>query len=630
MCGVVGIVHFDRRPVDSAIVVAMTDQLVHRGPDDQGVWIDGPIGFGHRRLSIIDLAGSPQPMASNDERLHVVFNGEILNYREVRDRVRYPFRTAGDTETLLAAFDAYGPSCVEHLSGQFVFAIHDRHDGSVWLYRDRLGILPLYYWLDDHQLVFASEIKALFPALPRGLEVDQQGLAAYLAHRSVPAPGTLFAGVRKLKPGHRLHVTRDGSARIERWWSIPETDTTEATSGDIATTLVSEALCASVERNLVADVPVGAYLSGGVDSSLIVALMRRLVGSERVHTFSAGFDDPEYDEVQHALRVSEHLGTIHHEVTVTADDFERLWPRLTWHRDAPISEPADIAVFRLAELARQHVKVVLSGEGSDELFAGYPKYRFARTTAWAGLVPNPLRAAVIDGVERRLPSQLRRARIALRALRGDDEAERLEGWFAPFTSPERIALLGSVDRQAGLDIARGQGDPVRRMLFADCHAWLADNLLERGDRMSMAASLELRPPFLDHRLVELAFSLPSNVKLRHGVTKWVVKEVARSLLPAEIVNRKKVGFRVPIANWLRGSMRDMAYDRLLAANSFATEAFDRRVVQELLEAHESGSRNEDIRIWTLLCLEVWHDQFREHLTGATDSPPDPGEIRVHR
>jgi len=558
-------------------------------------------------------------MASADGRLHVVFNGEILNYGELRQRLRYPFRTSGDTETLLAAFEEYGASFVERLSGQFALAIHDGNDGSLWLFRDRLGILPLYYWVDQRQIVFASEIKALFPALPRPPEVDQQGLAAYLAHRSVPAPGTLFAGVRKLQPGHCLHVTRDGAARLERWWSIPEADTIRTTPAEVAKTLVETSLRASVKRNLVADVPVGAYLSGGVDSSLIVAMVTQLAGAGKVHTFSAGFGDPRYDEVDHALRVSKHLGTIHHEVTVNTDDFERLWPRLTWHRDAPISEPADIAVFRLAELARQHVKVVLSGEGSDELFAGYPKYRFARATAWAGLVPNPLRAAVIDRVERRLPSRLHRARIALRALRGDDEAERLEGWFAPFTSPERIALLGTVDRRAGRDIARGQGDPVRRMLFADCHAWLADNLLERGDRMSMAASLELRPPFLDHHLVELAFSLPSDVKLRHGVTKWVVKEVARSLLPAEIVDRPKAGFRVPIANWLRGSMRDMAHDRLLAANSFVAGVFERSVIQDLLDAHASGSRNEDIRIWTLLCLEVWHEQFRGHLAGASSS-----------
>jgi asparagine synthase (glutamine-hydrolysing) len=619
MCGIVGIVRFDGRPVKAETVAQMTDRLVHRGPDDRGIWVDGPVGFGHRRLSIIDLAGSPQPMGSRDGRLHVTFNGEILNYRELRGRLSYPFRTSGDTETLLAAFDRYGPSCVEHLSGQFAFAIHDGSEGSVWLFRDRLGILPLYYSLEGDQLVFASEIKALLPALPRRPEVDRRGLASYLAHRSVPAPGTLFAGIRKLRPGHRLHVTREGSARVERWWSIPEADTTRVIPPDVATTLVASALRASVEANLVADVPVGAYLSGGVDSSLIVALITELTPAEKVHTFSAGFADPEYDEVHHAARVSKHLGTIHHEVTVTTDDFERLWPRLTWHRDAPISEPADIAVFRLAELASQQVKVVLSGEGSDELFAGYPKYRFAGVTAWAGFVPTPLRAALIDLVERRLPPRLRRARVALRALRGDDEAARLEGWFAPFTRSERVALLGSVDRRPGQDIARAHGDPVRRMLFADCHAWLADNLLERGDRMSMAASLELRPPFLSRRMVDLAFSLPSNVKLRYGVTKWVVKEVARSLLPRGIVDRPKAGFRVPIANWLRSSMRDMA---LLSANSLATEVFERKVVRELLEAHESGLRDEAIRIWTLLCLEVWNDQFRGELAGASSASQD--------
>jgi asparagine synthase (glutamine-hydrolysing) len=242
-------------------------------------------------------------------------------------------------------------------------------------------------------------------------------------------------------------------------------------------------------------------------------------------------------------------------------------------------------------------------------------------------VPTPLRRGAIDQIEGRLPARLRRARVALRALRGDDEAERLEGWFAPFTSREREALLAAVDRRAGVDIALGQGDPVRRMLYADCHAWLADNLLERGDRMSMAASLELRPPFLDHQMVELAFSLPSNVKVRHGVTKWVVKEVARSVLPSEIVDRPKAGFRVPIATWLRGSMRDMAYDRLLSGNSFVSDVFDRGVVQEFLDAHGSGARNEDIRIWTLLCLEVWHDQFRGQLAGASSSSEVSSTVR---
>jgi asparagine synthase (glutamine-hydrolysing) len=618
MCGIAGVVRFDGGIVDPALLAAMADQLVHRGPDGHGVWVDGSVGFAHRRLSIIDLAGSPQPMSSSDAagRLHVTFNGEILNYQELRHRTPYDYQTNGDTEVLLALYAAHGPESVTMLRGQFAYAMHDARDGSVTLFRDRLGILPLYYWADERSLAFASEIKALLPALPAAPAVDEQGLAAYLAHRSVPSPDTLFEGVKKLPPGHRLRVTRDGDRVVERWWSIPPVDTTQDVAPTTAVQLVREALDASVERNLVADVPVGAYLSGGVDSSLIVALMTARAGGDRVHTFSAGFGDAELDEVAHARHVSEHLGTVHHEVTVTPDDFERLWGRLTWHRDAPISEPADVAVFRLAELARREVKVVLSGEGSDELFAGYPKYHFARATSWAGVVPYAVRGPLLDAVQRHLPASLGRARIAVRAMAARDEAARLEAWFAPFTAEERARLL-AVPRQPGAAIPVAEGDAVRKMLYADCHAWLADNLLERGDRMSMAASLELRPPFLDHELVELAFTLPSNVKLRDGRRKWVVKEVARELLPAHIVDRRKAGFRVPLASWFRGSLRDLARDRLLDPMSFVGQVFDRREVRALLESHEGGRRNEEMRIWTLLCLEVWYEQFRGQLAGQT-------------
>ena len=444
MCGILGIVRFDGAPVAPGLLATMADQLVHRGPDGNGTWVNGAVGFGHRRLSIIDLAGSPQPMASVDERLHVTFNGEILNYRELRRQSAYPFRTDGDTEVLLAMFREYGPAFVSRLRGQFAHAIHDAGDGSVWLFRDRFGILPLHYWHDAHQLIFASEIKALLPVLPRRPEVDRYGLEAYLAHRSVPAPDTLFAGVKKLPPGHRLHATRHGSIKIERWWSLPANDTTQPVSPGRAVQIVSEALDASVEANLVADVPVGAYLSGGVDSSLIVALMRRRMSSSEVHTFSAGFGDPQIDEVQHARRVSRHLGTTHHEVTVTADDFERLWPLLTWHRDAPISEPADVAVYRLAQTARQEVKVVLSGEGSDELFAGYPKYRFARASAWAGRVAPALRRPLTDLLQRILPPRFSRARVALRTFGAADEQAILEAWFAPFTAEERSHCLAQL------------------------------------------------------------------------------------------------------------------------------------------------------------------------------------------
>lgn len=608
MCGIVGVRRFDGQAVPDSLIRTMSDLLAHRGPDGQGQWTNGDIGLGHRRLSIIDPEGSPQPMASADGHLQLVFNGEILNYRELRDRINYPFRTRGDTEVLVALVHSRGAAATGLLQGQFAYAAYDRRTEALLLVRDRLGILPLYYYLDAAILAFASEIKALIPALPAALEVDELSLGDYLAQRSVPSPHTLFKGIRKLPPAHHLVVGPGGATQLTRYWSIPPPGRTSV-RGEAAIDSVATGLTESVQSALVADVPVGAYLSGGVDSSLIVAIMSALRDRAGVETFSAGFGDPRHDEVHHARDVSRLLGTKHHEVQVSASDFESLWHRLTWHRDAPISEPADVAVFRLAELARESVKVVLSGEGSDELFAGYPKYRFARWAALADVVPRGLRDSLFGELEQRLPARARKLRIAARAMSESSRSARAQAWFAPFTEAERRALLGN-DRHGQPDVLRAaSGDLIRQMLFLDCHGWLSDNLLERGDRMSMAASLELRPPFLDHRLVELAFRLPSRVKVRRGRTKWVVKEVARRYLPDRIVDRPKAGFSVPLDLWFRGHLREMASDLLLSPNSFVASVLDSGSVRTILETHESGRRNEDIRIWTLLCLEVWHEVF---------------------
>src|SRR4051794_35067829 len=380
---------FDGGPVAAEAVAAMAARLAHRGPDAEGHWVDGPVGFGHRRLSIIDVHSSAQPMASVDGRLHLTFNGEILNYRALRGQLDYPFRTHGDTETLLACHHRYGADAVHRLDGQFAYALHDRDRGELLLVRDRLGILPLYYHVDADRIAFASEIKALLPVLPDGPRIDTASLDAYLSLRSVPAPYTLFEGVRKLPAGHRLRVGADGRPRLERYWSIPDPQRSQM-ADDEAVEVVEAALERSVAASMVADVPLGAYLSGGLDSSLIVALMSK-AGGAGVSTFAAGFGDPRADELPWARQVSDLLHTDHHEVDVTADDFAELWPRLTWLRDAPVSEASDVAVFRLAEEARKHVTVVLSGEGSDELFAGYPKYRVAPLLAPLGRVPAAFR-----------------------------------------------------------------------------------------------------------------------------------------------------------------------------------------------------------------------------------------------
>lgn len=623
MCGIVGIRRFDGEPTDPRLLERMMDQLVHRGPDDRGAWIEDGIAFGHRRLSIIDVEGSPQPMQAG--RHSICFNGEIFNYQALRKELEeggYAFQTDGDTEVLLALHRTEGAEGVNRANGQFAYAVWDAEHRELVLHRDRLGVLPLYYHWDGRVLAFASEIKALLPALA-DVRVDEESLKEYLAYRSVPEPHTLFAGVKKLPPGSRLRVGEEGVMRIETWWSLP-TEAASACGADEAVGLVEDALQAAVSRRLVADVPVGAYLSGGVDSSLIVSLMSCLTGGGGVETFSAGFGDSRYDELPYAREVSEALGTRHHEVIVEPSDFRDLWHRLTWNRDAPISEPADLAIFRLASLARNHVKVLLSGEGSDELFAGYPKYRWAARAGMADLLPEALRTPTLRTMERALPASLAKARIALRAMSAKTEADRFQAWFAPFTDYERQALLPGEERAGHRAIAaRSGGDLIQRMLYADCHTWLTDNLLERGDRMAMAASVESRPPFLDHELVELAFRLPSDVKLRGGVTKWVVKEVARKHLPTTIVDRKKVGFRVPLDAWFRGELREMAGDMLLGSNSFVASRMNRAVLEQTLADHDRGRRDEEIRIWTLLCLEVWHDVFFRG--GAASLSQEPSE-----
>ncbi len=620
MCGIAGVRRLDGAPVDPRALTAMAAVLRHRGPDESATWHEGSVGLAHTRLSIIDLAGSHQPMRSVDERWSLVFNGEIFNYRELRSGLDYPFGTDGDTEVLLAGLATVGIDFVTRLRGQFAFAAHDHERGVTHLVRDRLGILPLYYRSDPGVLTFGSEIKAILAGSDAPAAVDTLSLDAYLTSRAVASPFTLFAGISKIEPGRRVEVAADGTLTTHRYWTPPARDERRWTDAE-AVDAVDEAVRDAVRAALVADVPVGSYLSGGVDSSLIVAVMKSLRGSAGVTTFAAGFGDERNDELPWARLVSEHVGTEHHEVHVRPQDFEDLWPRLTWHRDAPVSEPADIAVFRLAELARQHVTVVLSGEGGDELFGGYPKYRLARPLQVADVVPARLRHSIADLVEPRLGAAAARARIAVRAAGAMSEAERFATWFAPFSPTERRRLLGALPaRPRPTGPALPGDDVIARMLRHDLVSWLPDNLLERGDRMSMAASLELRPPLLDHELVELAFRLPSSVKVRRGTTKWVLKEVARRYLPPEVVDRRKVGFRVPLDAWFRTGLRDSMWDRLTGSQSFVGQTFDRSAVVNLLERHESGGFNEESRIWTLMCLEVWHETFFRDARSA-------GEVR---
>lgn len=622
MCGVAGVRSITGSTPSQSLLDEMVRRLRHRGPDESATWTGTGIGLAHTRLSIIDVAASHQPMHSADGRWVLAFNGEIFNHAALRSTLDYPFRTRGDTEVIVAGLALEGIAFVARLQGQFAFVAHDLATDTTHLVRDRLGILPLYYRAlpGEQAYTFGSEIKALLASGPRP-EVDAESLDSFLAARSVPAPHTLFAGISKLPAAHRAWIGPDGELRTACYWTPPGSDPPATWGTQESVDAVADGVRDAVEASLVADVPVGAYLSGGVDSSLIVAQMQALRGDQRVITFAAGFGDPRNDELPWARRVSELLGTDHREVQLRASDFEDLWPQLTWHRDAPISEPADIAVYGLAREARQHVRVVLSGEGGDELFGGYPKHKYVATAERLAALPYSVRAPLFGAVERRLGDRYTRARIALRAMAARDEQGRRETWFAPFTADERRQLLGGVAPTRRTPPVDG-ADPLDRMLRHDLSRWLPDNLLERGDRMSMAASLELRPPLLDHRLVELAFRLPSSVKVRGGVTKWVLKEVARRSLPDEVVDRRKVGFRVPLDAWFRGGLRDTAWDRLTGTESWVGQTLDRSAVRSLLERHHGGVANEESRLWALLCLEVWHECFFQTLpveSGATQN-----------
>ncbi|WP_248580528.1 asparagine synthase (glutamine-hydrolyzing) [Nocardioides sp. InS609-2] len=610
MCGVAGIRRFDDQRVDEAALRRMMHVLAHRGPDDEGFLIEGPVGIAHTRLSIIDLEGSPQPMQTPDQRYTLTFNGEIFNYRELRQGSDYPFTTSGDTEVVLATVARHGPHAASRFVGQFAFGMFDRHTGRTWLVRDRVGVLPLYYYLDAQQLVFGSEIKALLEVLGDRVALDETQLRGYLKARAIHAPNTLFKGIRKVPPGHVVEVSARGEVTVRPYWRLPDPDDLEPCSPGQAIDLVEDTLKQAIDSALVADVPVGAYLSGGVDSSLIVALAdgaRRRAGSTGpIATFTADFGDPRVDETPHSDLVSSVFRTDHHRVRIQPGDFRGMWEHLTWHRDAPVSEPADIAVAQLAKAARQHVKVVLSGEGSDELFGGYPKYRYAGATTLANRLPARVRGRGMRTLERALPSSRGKLRIAVRALAAQPHA-RMEDWFAPFTDYEIDALLGERSPAVRRDVPHR--DAIDLMGRMDLDTWLPDNLLERGDRMSMASSLELRPPFLDHRLVDLAFRLPSSVKVREGQTKWVLKQVALRHVPEQIVFRPKVGFRVPIDAWFRGELQELARDLLRGPDSLVDSLMDARVVGGILDDHARGRRDEEIRIWTLLSLEVWGRRF---------------------
>jgi asparagine synthase (glutamine-hydrolysing) len=618
MCGIFGV----RGKLDDALFERMDQAIVHRGPDSGGLHVDRDHGvaIGVRRLRIIDLELGEQPIHNEDGTVRVVFNGEIYNYVELRgllEKKGHRFYTHSDTETIVHLYEEYGTACVHMLRGMFGFALWDAPRRRLLLARDRLGVKPLYYWQGGGQLVFASEIKAILehPAVPRA--VDGEALLSYLALQYVPHPRTMFAGIAKLPPGHVL-IADDAGVTVERYWAPVFADVSRNLPDDVVAEECERLLQESVSLRLVADVPVGALLSGGVDSSLVVALMAR-ASSSRVKTFTVGFEEPGgYSELAEARRVAELLGTDHHEEILKPVQVEALLPRLVWHLDEPLADQAAIPTYLICGAAASRVRVVLSGEGGDEIFGGYPRYAWFRFGSVLRQRAPRLAAAAAAGL-RGLPGDPERRRKAELLLGALSDSERHLRWVGTFRGAELGRVRGPA--LAGVtpeDPARHRvervletagTDPVHRLMALDLDGWFPDDILAKVDKMSMAHSLEAREPLLDHRLVEVLGTIPSRFKVRGFKTKLLLKLVAQRLLPPSVVNRRKHPFSVPIGPWLRGPLRGMS-EELLGAESLRRDGyFDPEHVADLVRAHREGRQDAHRQLWTLLCFQLWHAIF---------------------
>jgi asparagine synthase (glutamine-hydrolysing) len=634
MCGIAGVAGWDGSPAAVAESLrVMCDAIRHRGPDDAGYHVQPDVALGMRRLSIIDLASGHQPIGNEDDRIQIVFNGEVYNYRELREslvRDGHRFRTHTDTETILHLYEERGDRVVDSLRGMFAFAIWDGRRERLLLARDRLGIKPLYYWERDGGLAFASERKSLRRLEGFPTEIDLGAMGDYLSLGYVPEPASIHRGVRKLPPGHLLVWERGKGAREERYWS-PERGIDESISEAEAVEEIRRLLAEAVRYRLIADVPLGAFLSGGIDSTAVVAEMTRQM-DRPVRTFSIGFSEPEFNEAPHAAAVAKALGTEHTELIVRPD-VEALIEEVALAFDEPFADSSAIPTLLVSRLARRQVKVVLSGDGGDEIFGGYTRYLdLARRN-----VPIPAAArGLLGAVARRLPPstpgrnrllelsrtlQGRYAGMVAYPLRTDEGGVAL---------PHVVAAAGGMDELLAPWFARAAGrDPLAQAALVDLLSYLPGDILTKVDRMSMAASLEARVPLLDHRMVELAVTLPSRMKFRGGVGKWIFREALRGLVPESVFEKPKQGFGVPLRPWFRDELSPLV-EELLRPSAGIYEFVDPRAVRQLVGEHRTGRRDHSAMIWRLLVLHLWRGgSGRPAARGALESGAAPRAVRVH-
>jgi len=617
MCGIAGVISAAGTEEPSASLREMTEAIRHRGPDDEGYFetrLDNGqfVGLGHRRLSIIDLSTGQQPIGNEDGSVNIVFNGEIYNFPELRDELiacGHVFSTNSDTEVIVHAYEEFGEDCVQRLRGMFAFAIWDDNLQQLFLARDRFGKKPLFIMEQDGLFLFASEIKA-FRRWP-GLEYSMNARAVpdYLTYRYVPGPATLNAGIRKLPPGTHA-IWRDGRLTERRYYTPPDRyEYNPGQSVDASAEAFLEQLDDAVRVRMISDVPFGAFLSGGIDSSAIVALMARH-STLPVKTFSVGFAESQYSELEYARAIADLFRTDHHELELSADDLIAELPKLVAFRDAPVSEPSDIPIYLLAKEARKTVKMVLTGEGSDEFLGGYNKHIYERYVSAYQHIPGSLRRKLIEPLVHALPYRFRSIKTGVANMGIEDWVERMPRWFGAMSVAEgRDLVIDQVAHQNveefQFDVAPGNS-ALRKILFFDQASWLPDNLLERGDRMTMAASLEARMPFMDHQLAGYVSSLPDRCRVRGRTTKWILREAVKLLLPATIINRPKVGFRVPVNEWFRGPMQEYLHEHICGPNSTIRQYLHPDSIDQFFNEHVGARQNHEKILWTLLNLEIWH------------------------
>jgi asparagine synthase (glutamine-hydrolysing) len=645
MCGIAGVIKFGRDiRVSSDTVRHMCAVMSHRGPDDDGFYLSGPVGIGMRRLSIVDLATGHQPITNEDETAWIVFNGEIYNHAELREKLQaqgHHYRTHSDTETIIHLYEQYGRGCVRHLRGMFAFAIWDAKKRCLFIARDRLGIKPLYYRHSAESLVFGSEIKVV---LAEGTqpEFNRKVLSKYLAFGYLSGPETFYHEIVKLMPGHTMEVGLDGRVNIEPYWDLPIRAADSTHDETYYVDNYRDLLEQAVSSHLMSDVPLGVFLSGGIDSSAVAALMTKIRRSA-IETFSVGYAEDTYSELPYARVVAEHLKSIHHEVLVSREQFFDALPQLIWHEDEPIAWPSSVPLYFVARLARERVKVVLTGEGSDETLGGYARYAFTLKNAsldryYRGLVPGAVRRKVRDAIQDSpwISATVRR-KLAHTALGRDGNSWAslyFDNFLCAFSEREQESLLSdevAAELRAGAPYEsaleyweRSSGDMLQRLLYTDIKTYLVE-LLMKQDNMSMAASIESRVPFLDHVLVEFATNIPREFQLRGLSGKRILKKAVQDLLPHSILYRTKLGFPTPWSRWLKGPQLQTIRDLLLEPRSMERKIFKRSAIERLFDEHKGGQVDHYDRIWRLLNLELWHrvcieGERHEMVSSATELP----------